>query len=90
MTDEQYHTYQHAVISRLEIPPISLYDAAYENWNEIEERRYTFQTKSDRLVILPVLRLEDVIEFYERYFLDSPFRRMMMIECSPVVDSELA
>jgi secreted Zn-dependent insulinase-like peptidase len=86
MTDEQYRTYQHAVISRLEIPPISLYEAASENWDEIEERRYSFQTKSDRVAILPKLRREDVIGFYEKYFLESPARRVMLVECSPVVD----
>jgi secreted Zn-dependent insulinase-like peptidase len=84
MTSEQYRTFQHAVISRLEIPPISLYEAANEHWNEIEERRYSFQTKSDRLVVLRELQFEEVVAFYEKHFLEGSSRRMMAINCSPV------
>lgn len=84
MSLEDYATYQHAVMSRLEIPPTSLYDAAYEKWIEIEERRFSFHKKRNQLCLLPTLTLNDVLDFYEQHFLESsPFRKMMIIESSP-------
>jgi secreted Zn-dependent insulinase-like peptidase len=83
MSLEQYSIYQNAVISRLEIPPISLYEAASDIWNEIEERRYSFCSKLDRLALLPTLTVDDVRSFYQNYFLESSDRRMMIIESSP-------
>jgi secreted Zn-dependent insulinase-like peptidase len=83
LTPEQYSIYQTAVISRLEIPPISLYEAASDIWNEIEERRYSFHSKLDRLTALPTLTVDDVLIFYQKYFLESIDRRMMIIECCP-------
>lgn len=81
---DQYTTYQNGVISRLETP-LTLVEAAAENWLEIEERRYLFHAKKDRLCLLPTLSLTDVVNFYEKYFLDSPDRKILIIESSSSV-----
>jgi insulysin len=87
MTDEQFNGYRDALIKNKMKPHTKLLEESHEYWQEIFLSRYHWNRKEDEVHELSVLTKQDMIQFYDEYFLNRETRRELIVLIYPAKDN---
>ena len=72
MTAEKFEEIRSGVLTTLKDPKKNLYELFYEDWAEIKQHQYKFGRSELMIPEVEKLTKEDIIAFYEEYFINNP------------------
>ena len=72
MTAEKFEEIRSGVLTTLKEPKKNLYELFYEDWAEIKQHQYKFGRSELMIPEVEKLTKEDIIAFYEEYFINNP------------------
>ena len=79
LSDQEFEKYRKALISKREEPPKNLGEESHRYWSEISNKSYHFKRLDKEIETLKALQVKDVIDLYEKAFVNADTKRDIAI-----------